>query len=172
MKSKAIILLTLFASPLGSAPAMADAETRSVITTRIMPASPETVLRAFLDDGDLEAWWKVSRSLVERKENGVWSITWDDYGEEKTQHAWSGVIEELTPNRLVVGHLVMNEPDMELFGPMRLDIDVEAVAGSTSLTVTHSGYRYGGDWDRIYELVVDGWAHVLVEMETWMRESN
>jgi uncharacterized protein YndB with AHSA1/START domain len=73
------------------------AELRTVETTVLIPASPERVLRSFVDADDLRGWWKVSRSLVEAKPGGVWSVTWDDYGEEKTQHAWVGVVEAAEP---------------------------------------------------------------------------
>jgi uncharacterized protein YndB with AHSA1/START domain len=160
----------LLASLPGFASALAGTDTRTVETTRIISASPEEVLNAFLDDGDLKAWWKVSRSLVEQKEGGIWSITWDDWGEEKTQHAWIGVIEEITPDRVLVGHLVMIEPDMPLFGPMQVEISVKPADQGTALTVSHRGYQYGEHWDKIYELVVNGWDHVLGDLEAWVQD--
>jgi uncharacterized protein YndB with AHSA1/START domain len=165
-------LLVILALLLGSSSAIADTNTRTVETTRIISASPEEVLNAFLDDGDLKAWWKVTRSLVEQKQDGIWSITWDDWGEEKTHHAWIGVIEEITPDRLLVGHLVMIEPDMPLLGSMQLEIGVKPADGGTSLTVSHRGYRYGDHWDTIHDMVVIGWDHVLGDMEAWVQEAH
>lgn len=171
MNGKLKTLPVILACFLGIGWAFADSGTRAVETTRTIHASPDDVLRAFLDDGDLRGWWQVSRSLVEPRQDGIWSITWDNWGEEKSHHAWTGVIEDLTADRLLIGQLVMNEPDMPLFGPMQLEIRVEPADGGTSLTVTHRGYGYGGAWDRIYELVVSGWDHVLGDMETWVREA-
>ena len=148
---------------------LANAETRTVETTKIISASPEKVLNAFLDDGELKAWWKISRSLVEQKEGGIWSITWDDWGDDKTQHAWIGEIDLLTKDRVRISRLVMIEPGMPLFGPLQLEIRVEPADGGTAVTVSHSGYQYGEHWDRIYELVVNGWDHVLGDMESWAR---
>ena len=159
-----LILLLAFAS------AIADTGTRSVDTEVVITASPEKVLQAFLNDDDLKAWWKVSRSLVEPEAGGVWSISWDDWGPEKTQHAWSGVIEEITPNRLVIGHLVMIEPDIPLLGPMQLEIVVQPAEGGTSLRLSHHGYHYDEHWDTMFDLVVQGWDHVLGDMETWFQE--
>jgi uncharacterized protein YndB with AHSA1/START domain len=155
---------------LQSAVTLANAETRSVDTEVFISVTPEKVIQAFLDDGDLKRWWKVSRSLVEAKHGGVWSITWDDWGPEKTQHAWTGVIEEITPDRLVVGHLVMIEPDMPLLGPTQLEITVKPSECGTSLRISHRGYRYGDHWDTIYDMVVQGWGHVLGDMELWFQE--
>jgi uncharacterized protein YndB with AHSA1/START domain len=150
--------------------ALANTDTRSVDTEIIISASPKEVLQAFLSDDDLKAWWKVSRSLVEPKHGGVWSITWDDWGPEKTQHAWIGVIDEVTPNTLVIGHLVMIEPDMPLLGPMQLEISVSPTTGGTLLRLSHRGYRYGDHWDAMYDMVVKGWDHVLGDMAAWFQE--
>jgi len=149
---------------------LADTESRSVDTTATMPATPDKVIQAFLSDDDLKAWWKVSRSLVEGEVGGIWSVTWDDWGPEKTQHAWIGVIETITPQRLVVGHLVMIEPDMPLMGPMRLEISVRPVTGGSTVMISHQGYRYGDHWDWMYDAVVQGWDHVLGDMQVWFEE--
>jgi len=159
------VIFCLFLSCGGATVAKAD--NRSVITTRHMAATPEEVLRAFVNDDDLKAWWQISRSLVEPVEDGVWSITWDDWGEDETQHAWSGVVTELSANKLVVANMVMNEPGMPLLGPMKLQIVVSPVDNGSSVTVIHSGYGYGGHWDEIYAAVVLGWQHVLADMQEW-----
>lgn len=155
----------------GLTAANADSGTRSVDTEAILSASPEDVMQAFLDEDDLKAWWKVSRTFVEPKVGGTWSITWDDWGDEKTQHAWIGVIEELTPTSLVIGHLVMIEPDMPLLAPMQIEINVSAMDRGTALMLSHKGYGYGDHWDTMYDLVVNGWDHVLGDMEAWFQES-
>ena len=91
------LLITPFvAVGCAAGPANAD-DTRNVETNVSISASPERVLRAFVDHEDLHGWWNVSRSFVEDRPGGVWSVTWDDYGEDKTQHAWIGVVEEISP---------------------------------------------------------------------------
>ena len=170
MKSKLVgfaVLLALLASA-----ALAQQGDRSVITTRHMPATPEQVMQAFLNSDDLHAWWQTTRSFVEPKAGGIWAIAWDDWGEAKTHHSWTGVISKLTADRLVIGPMLMTEPDMPLLGPMVLEVYVEpAEEGGTDVTVTHSGYGYGDHWDEMYNLVVNGWDHVLGDMTTWFVEA-
>ena len=93
MFRKILILL----GTLGVTAAHADPADRSVITIRHMEATPDEVIQAFVDSDDLTAWWQVTRSLVEPEKGGVWSIAWDDWGEEKTHHSWSGVISDIGP---------------------------------------------------------------------------
>ena len=143
------------------------AQTRTVEATVEVEAAPEAVIDAFLDPNGLSGWWLVSRSLVERRVGGVWSISWDDWGEEKTQHAWTGVIETLTPTRVVIARLVMNEPDRPLFGPLTLEIAAESIPGGSRVTVRHGGYRSGKDWDWMHDTVVLGWDHVLGDLQAW-----
>ena len=170
MNTRTKILIFSLLLCLGFSVALADTDTRSVDTEIVIAASPEEVLQAFLHDDDLKAWWKVSRSLVEPKHGGVWSITWDDWGSEKTQHAWIGVIDEVTPDTLVIGHLVMIEPDIPLLGPMQLEISVSPTKGGALLRISHRGYRYGDHWDAMYDMVVQGWDHVLGDMAAWFQE--
>lgn len=170
MSRKSNFLVISLILLVGRTSALADIETRSVDTKVTISASPEKVLQALLHPEDLKAWWKVSRSLVEPKAGGIWSITWDDWEPEKTQHAWIGVIEEITPHRLVVGHLVMIEPDVPLLGPMQLEITVKLTERGSSVTISHCGYRYGDHWDSIYDAVVQGWDHVLGDMQEWFQQ--
>ncbi len=171
MKLKSIALIAWIALMTASLPTAQPGD-RSGITTRHMPAPADRVLRAFFDESDLEGWWKTTRSLVDPETGGIWAITWEDRGAEKTHHAWSGVIRELSANRLCIGSMVMTEPGMPLLGPMTLEIFVEpAGGGGTNVTVTHSGYGYGNRWDEIHALVVDGWDHVLGDMAAWFGES-
>ena len=172
MKTLSMVLLASLA--LSSATtALAQAGDRSVITTRHMPAASEQVLQAFLNSDDMQAWWKTTRSLVEPQAGGIWAIAWDDWGEARTHHSWTGVIRELTADRLVVSPMLMTEPDMPLLGPMSLEVYVEpAEGGGTNVTVTHSGYGYGDHWDEMYDLVVNGWDHVLDDMATWFEKGH
>jgi len=148
-------------------PGSATAQTRSVETTVYVDAAPERVLQAFMDPSDLEGWWQVTRSLVEAKPGGTWSVAWDDYGEERTHHVWTGVVQEVEPRRLLIGHLVMIEPDRPIFAPLYLEIVASPQDGGTRLTVSHRGYRSGEQWDWMHDTVVAGWQHVLGEMQKW-----
>lgn len=147
------------------------AETRTVETKVLIAASPERVLRAFVDSDDLEGWWKVTRSLVQQRPGGVWSVVWDDYGEAGTQHAWVGVVDAMSSRHLRITHLVMIEPGRPLFGPLQLDIVVDSADGGSLLAVYHRGYRSGEDWDWIHDTVVSGWSHVLGDLQDWLLEN-
>ncbi len=142
--------------------------TRTVETTVRLNATPGRTINTFLHDNDLKAWWKVSRSLVEPRPGGVWSIAWDGYGEQQTNHSWTGVIHELDKGRLVVAPLLQNEPGRPLFGPLQLEIVAAPADNGCELTVLHHGYQHGDDWDWLHDAVVRGWSAVLGELQEWL----
>ena len=61
---------------------------------------------------------------------------------------------------------------MPLLGPMQLEITVNPARGGTLLRLSHRGYGYGGHWDSMYDMVVQGWDHVLGDMETWFEQES
>ena len=167
MNRSNIALTALFVSLSACATNPARPEGREVVTRVDLPVAPEQAVRAFLRSEDLAAWWNVSRSHVDREVGGSWAITWDDYGEEKGNYAWTGVIRALEADRVVIGDLVMIEHGRRLLAPLQLEIAAAPTATGCELQVTHSGYREGADWDWAYEVVIAGWQHALGDLESW-----
>jgi uncharacterized protein YndB with AHSA1/START domain len=172
MKGTTAIVHVLSAMVLFAGIDSLTAQTRTVETTVRVEASPEQVVRAFIDPGDLRGWWKVTRSFVEATPGGVWSVSWDDYGEEGTQHSWVGVVDEIGPRRLSISHLVMLEPDRPIFAPLGLEIVAAPDGRGTRLTVYHKGYQAGEQWDWMHDTVVAGWQHVLGSMQEWFEQTG
>ena len=147
-----------------------DLRSRTIETSVYIAAKPERVLRAFYSPDDLSAWWLVSRSLTSNIKDQLWSIVWEDYGQEKTHHVWSGVVSESNSHRLVISNMVMIEPERPLFGPMQLEIIALAEGAGTRLTILHHGYQYGEHWNWSHEVVVEGWKKALAELSVWFEE--
>jgi uncharacterized protein YndB with AHSA1/START domain len=144
---------------------------RDVVTTIEISASPERVLRAFLDEDDLASWWKVSRSLVEERRGGTWAVAWDRYGNEQSSHVWTGVIREVGPRRLIIGEMVLVEPDRALFAPLQLELETEPAENGCVLRIVHRGYQSGdADWEWAHEAVVAGWEHAAADLRDWFRQ--
>jgi uncharacterized protein YndB with AHSA1/START domain len=146
--------------------------TRTVETTQELGVPPERAIQAFLRDEDLRGWWKVSRSLVDPRPGGVWTIVWDAYGDPPTNHMWAGTIRELDETRLLIAPMVQNEPDRPLFGPLQLEIFAEPASDGCRLTVLHHGYQHGEHWDWLHEAVVNGWVAVLADMKDWLESES
>ncbi|WP_262693394.1 SRPBCC family protein [Kordiimonas aquimaris] len=164
-------LLLVMASLLFCLSAKADeTNLRTIETSTHIAATPDRVLKAFYATDDLAAWWLVSRSLTSSQKGNLWSIVWENYGQDKTHHVWSGVVSESSSHRLVISDLVMIEPERPLFGPMQLEIIALADGDGTRLTVLHHGYQYGEHWNWSHKTVVGGWEKALAELAAWFEE--
>ena len=163
----------LFAA--GDARAALGQSTREVVASVTVAAAPERVVRAFSHPEDLAGWWKVTRSASPSQVGDGWAVAWDDYGEEKTAHIWTGVVRAMEPRRLLVEDMVLVEPNRPLFTGLALEVTaVESADGSGSVvTVRHKGYRLdGADWEWAYEIVDAGWKHVLGDLQVWFEAQS
>lgn len=149
-----------------------ESSLRTIETSAYINAKPDRVLRAFYTPEDLSAWWLVSRSLTGANKGNLWSIVWENYGQDKTHHVWSGVVSESSNHRFIVSDLVMIEPERPLFGPMQLEIIALADGEGTRLTVLHHGYQYGEHWDWSHKVVVGGWKKALAELAAWFENDT
>lgn len=144
-----------------------DGSSRTIETSGYIAAKPERVIEAFTSKEDLAAWWLVSRSLTSPAKGAIWTVVWENYGQDKTHHVWSGVVSESSKHHLIISDLVMIEPERPLFGPMQLEIIALADGEGTRLTVLHHGYQYGEHWDWSHKVVVGGWKKALGELAAW-----
>ncbi len=55
---------------------MPRGDRRKVTRSVHIQASPERVLRAFLDVEQMKQWWGATRGLVEERRGGVWALAW------------------------------------------------------------------------------------------------
>ncbi len=170
--SKSISLLTVLVTIAACRSTSMAPAGRDVVTTVDIPASPERALSAFLSAEDLAEWWGVSRSRVDEEVGGTWAVTWDQYGEDKTSHVWTGVIREIGARRVLIGDVVMVEPGHRLFAPLEIEILAKPKEGGCVLSVSHRGYQHGVDWDWLHQNVVVGWKHVLADLQVWFMSND
>jgi uncharacterized protein YndB with AHSA1/START domain len=134
---------------------------RSVEALAIIKAKPIDVTNAFLEQNHLQAWWGVSRSLVEAKTGGVWTTAWEitDAG---MKYVSSGTIHDYEPGEyLRVDNLVYLNPERQILGPMTLEIFVDELRDGIKVRIIQSGYQSGEDWDWYYDAVVQAWPYAL-----------
>ena len=142
--------------------------TRRVTRSVQIQASPERVLRAFLEPEQMKKWWGVARSLVEERKGGVWALAWGD-SEQGYKSVVSGVLKSFQPpKRIRIEPLVYFNPERPVLGPMRLSISVREKAEGTRLSVRQDGYGEGADWDWYYEAVRKGWKETLGNLKLFL----
>jgi uncharacterized protein YndB with AHSA1/START domain len=146
----------------------------------IVQATPERVLHAFFDPGDLATWWQVVRSVTVARPLGMYAVEWDstDFRDEvlgRLGGAFHGTVMDFRAGEeFFVADAYWTPPDGDPIGPMALVVTVAPQSGGhiTRLDVRQSGDADGVRWQRYFEIVAAGWQRALGELKAHLdRES-
>lgn len=127
---------------------------------------PEEVTTAFTDVHCMRQWWGVKTGLVDAREGGVWSCTWDLPVEGYGFVILSGRIRSLTEGaHLHIEDLLYFNREHPILGPMRILMDIEATEDGSRVKVRQDGYGKDPDWDWYYDLAVENWPKALAMLK-------
>lgn len=131
----------------------------------------DDVLNVFTRQEHLRSWWGVTRSLIELKKGGLYSLIWQQ-NEQCLEYLSTGIIAEYLPGcQLRIEKFLYVNPERQLMGPMELLIlTTPEDHNTTELTVVQSGYQTGGDWDWLYDAVKKAWPEVLVNIKSYLED--
>lgn len=134
---------------------------------------PRDVLDVFTKQEHLKAWWGVSRSLIELKKGGLYSLVWQN-NNDSIDYVSSGIVAEYLPGcQLKIESFVYVNPARPVLGPMELLIlSTPEENHTTQLTVIQSGYQQGADWNWLYEAVKYAWPEVLKQIKRYLESVN
>lgn len=133
------------------------------------PASK--VFDAFVEPALLKGWWGVERCLVEKKQGGVYTLTWD-ISNQGFHYVSSGIITVFHPAReLLVDHFIYLNPEKQILGPTYLCIQLHEDNNITTLQLIQGGYQQGGDWNWFYEAVKDAWPKALMTLKDFLEKT-
>ena len=131
-----------------------------------------TVFSAFIEPLQLKKWWSVERCLIETKQGGIYSLTWN-INSQGFQYISTGVITVYQPTKeLLIDHFVYFNPEKAILGPTYLDIKLEEVNLATQLILIQGNYQEGGDWDWFYDAVQGAWPKVLQNLKNYLESVN
>ena len=132
------------------------------------------ILDAFFDAGDLEAWWRVSRSLCHPRPLGSYAIEWPatDWRDEvlgRLGGAFRGTVIDFKAGReFFVADAYWLPPDGEPIGPMALEASCTSLGERVVLRVRQSGGENSPRWSRYYELLASNLTRSLTELKTYL----
>ncbi len=128
-----------------------------------------TVFDAFTEQSMLKEWWGVERSLIEKKQGGLYSLGWG-ISNQGFQYVSTGIITVYIPEReLMVDNFVYFNPDKPILGPTWLRIKLQKDNDYTILNLTQGGYQEEGEeWNWFYESVKDAWPKVLKNLKKYL----
>lgn len=139
------------------------------VSINIQADAPE-IIAAFTDHHKLKEWWGVDRSVIEKKNGGVYTLSWN-ITDKGLGYVSTGKIKTYDPNEiLVIDNLVYLTPDLPFLGPMTLEIKVKARDHISSLHLCQSGYQYGPDWDWYFKAVQEAWPKMIVVLKNYLEQ--
>lgn len=128
----------------------------------------KNVIKAFTDQKMLSEWWNVEKALIEKREGGLYTLTWN-VTDKGFGYVSSGIIEKYSPeNELVIANFVYLNPERPFFGPMKLIVKASERNGMTDLYLCQDGYQKGADWDWYYEAVKNAWPSLMEEFKKYL----
>lgn len=143
---------------------------RTVEASVIISKPPAVVLAGFTEQQHLYNWWHVSKSLIELRKGGLYSLTWQT-NTNALNFVSSGTVGEYLPAcQLRIDNLVYINPERAILGPMQLLIMTTPEHGKTVLDIIQSGYQHGPDWDWYYDAVKAAWPVVVLQVKDYLEK--
>lgn len=144
----------------------------------VIRASSMQVLFAFLDAEAIKTWWNARNAVIQPRPGGLLVVEWEpgQGGEDDLLGPMGGILAGVL-DRAQAGHFVhfgalhWLSPRGEVFGPTRLEIDVQSKGdprrSPTLVTVVGCGYQSDARWDRYFAIMRDAWEKTLADLKTW-----
>jgi uncharacterized protein YndB with AHSA1/START domain len=148
--------------------------------TAIVNASPERVLAAFFDPGDLAEWWQVVRSVTVPRPLGAYAVEWTTTSMRdpvlgRLGGAFHGTVMEYRPGvEFFVADAYWSPPDGDPIGPMSLEVRCTRPPGQqeTTVLVQQRAEEDSLRWRRYFEIVAAGWQQSLSDLRQYLDDDR
>ncbi len=138
--------------------------TRTIQQTYAISVSPARVFGALTNAQELERWW-TSKSKSDARTGGHFEYTWE--------------FEDSTRNGKQEGEYLEVVPNKKLRYPWEagnegkghnttVEFTLTETPDGTILELAHAGYKFGGDWDPVYEMVSGAWGFFLGNLKSYL----
>ena len=143
-------------------------------------ATPDRVLRAFFDPGDLAIWWRAVRSVTVPRPLGTYAIEWAEreFADEllgTLGGTFHGVVVDYRPGReFFLGDAYWSPPSGDAIGPMALEVRCVTQANTlpTEVVVRQSAEDEGPRWQRYFQVIGPGWQTALADLKRYLEKEK
>lgn len=143
---------------------------RKVEVNILIKTKPKNVIKAFTDPKMLSEWWNVEKTLIEKKEGGLYTLAWN-MSEKGFGYVSSGIIKKYDSEKeLVISDFIYLNSEKPFLGPMQLTIRANEKNGITDVYLCQDGYQNGKEWDWYYEAVKEAWPNVMKEFKKYLEK--
>jgi len=130
-------------------------EVRIVKHRVVVDSTPELAFEAVTQASELREWCS-DQAWTEVRPGGRYEVRWN-----QGYRAEGAFTELVPPRRAAVSWRGTGEP-----GETRVEFTVEPVAGGVEVTVVHSGFGQGPDWDEAMAASDQGWGSGLENLKS------
>jgi uncharacterized protein YndB with AHSA1/START domain len=128
--------------------------------TRTIDAPPAAVFRALTDAGELSRWWTTSAESDPRP-GGAFSYRFE-FEDASRDHTYEGDYHDVTADERV------SYPWQTSLGETTVEVRLRPSGERTELTLTHSGWGEGADWDEMVAMHEQGWTFFLDNLVAYL----
>jgi uncharacterized protein YndB with AHSA1/START domain len=133
---------------------------RTIELTRTTEASPERVFRAWTDADELNRWWTTTAESDART-GGTFSYGFE-FADASRNHTYTGTYHDVSPGERV------SFPWQGALGETTVDVRLEPASDGTKITLLHTGWGEGAEWDEAVALHEQGWSFFLDNLVAYL----
>ncbi len=138
---------------------------RTIEQTTHIEASPDAVFRALTDAGELARWFP-SGAESDPRPGGSFEYRYEFEQDPSRDHTYSGEYRDVVPGERVA------YPWHGKLGTTEVEFLLRPADGGTEVTLRHSGWGTGADWDESLELHRQGWGFFLENLKAYLERAE
>jgi uncharacterized protein YndB with AHSA1/START domain len=141
--------------------------TRTIEQTVVIAAAPDVVYSALTDARELVRWFP-TKAESDPRPGGAFKFTFLNEQDRNADHVREGRYLDATPGRSVryPWHMSADDPGTAV------EFRLEPQGRATRVTLTHSGWGVGSEWDKAVEMHTRGWAFFLQNLRSFLEEGK
>jgi uncharacterized protein YndB with AHSA1/START domain len=128
-------------------------------------ASPDAVFRALTDAGELARWFP-SSAASDPRPGGSFEYRYEFEQDPSRNHTYAGEYRDVVPGERVA------YPWNGKLGTTEVEVRLRPADGGTEVTLAHSGWGAGADWDESLEMHRQGWAFFLGNLKAYLERGE
>lgn len=133
-------------------------------------ATIRQILDALLEVDQLKEWWGVNSGLIQRKDGGIYTITWLK-SEQGIKFISTGRIKLLDRHsHLHLEDMIYINSEKGILGPFTIQYNMEAHKGYSIIKVKQGGFEKGQEHEWYYQAVLEGWPQALIMLKRYLEK--
>ncbi len=143
-----------------------------MLQKRLSIRAPAAVVwKALTDAAELVRWFPTAAETDPRP-GGAYRFHFESAEAPETSHTRAGQFLDVVPPRRVSytwhAPLAGSAAEGAEAPETRVEFVLVEKAGMTDVVLTHSGFGYGGDWDRSFERHAEGWGYFVTNLRSYL----